>query len=519
MKVFAIKAIVERTNPTILREIRIEGSRTVKELIAAVILVILVDEKKAALTGRLSGGKGNIGQNGKLADCLSVGEFYRLESAKNFNSAVRLEVLSFEEEEHFYAPSLTRFREASYAMRLYDNWEEELYSDTGRSTRVLEVLNRRLLAHFCPEKIPPKFHWDIARSLEKILDRENIPDIRTWAREQGITCPTGLRKKEMITALVGQVNQETWWKKLLGALPLSEYRNLKTLCLNGRLKELQSYYIDEIFPELWQHKMIDIDHNRLVAARELMKFMERWLMEGAEEEYLPGAALRNVLSAAGKLYGAFDAEAVLKLMASCYPEYYDEKMIRNTLETKPSFLNGRIRRLTADAWYLVPDISEEKGRTLLMTSAQAGGVRFYPDREYLERIAIESYFFDEDMADDMLQFLSKDLRLYQYDIPGAMRYLQHAAYLGLPEDVPARYLAERCGYKLTGTPVKRMKDFWRANIKRFRLMSLGGLTTLEFEKLAAKPKSAAPAARRIYPNEPCPCGSGKKYKYCCGRNA
>ena len=25
--------------------------------------------------------------------------------------------------------------------------------------------------------------------------------------------------------------------------------------------------------------------------------------------------------------------------------------------------------------------------------------------------------------------------------------------------------------------------------------------------------------RKIYPNDPCPCGSGKKYKKCCGRNA
>jgi len=25
-------------------------------------------------------------------------------------------------------------------------------------------------------------------------------------------------------------------------------------------------------------------------------------------------------------------------------------------------------------------------------------------------------------------------------------------------------------------------------------------------------------APRIYPNDPCPCGSGKKYKKCCGRN-
>ena len=26
-------------------------------------------------------------------------------------------------------------------------------------------------------------------------------------------------------------------------------------------------------------------------------------------------------------------------------------------------------------------------------------------------------------------------------------------------------------------------------------------------------------SEKIYPNSPCPCGSGKKYKQCCGRNA
>ena len=29
---------------------------------------------------------------------------------------------------------------------------------------------------------------------------------------------------------------------------------------------------------------------------------------------------------------------------------------------------------------------------------------------------------------------------------------------------------------------------------------------------------AAKAAVKIYPNDPCPCGSGKKYKKCCGKN-
>ena len=25
--------------------------------------------------------------------------------------------------------------------------------------------------------------------------------------------------------------------------------------------------------------------------------------------------------------------------------------------------------------------------------------------------------------------------------------------------------------------------------------------------------------KKIFPNDPCPCGSGKKYKKCCGKNA
>ena len=32
-----------------------------------------------------------------------------------------------------------------------------------------------------------------------------------------------------------------------------------------------------------------------------------------------------------------------------------------------------------------------------------------------------------------------------------------------------------------------------------------------------KPKQRAKA--KVYPNDPCPCGSGKKYKQCCGRKA
>ena len=37
------------------------------------------------------------------------------------------------------------------------------------------------------------------------------------------------------------------------------------------------------------------------------------------------------------------------------------------------------------------------------------------------------------------------------------------------------------------------------------------------ESAARAPKKRT--EKKVYPNDPCPCGSGKKYKQCCGRKA
>jgi len=39
------------------------------------------------------------------------------------------------------------------------------------------------------------------------------------------------------------------------------------------------------------------------------------------------------------------------------------------------------------------------------------------------------------------------------------------------------------------------------------------------EEEQPKPQTVRRKGRKIGRNEPCPCGSGKKYKHCCGRNA
>ncbi len=44
------------------------------------------------------------------------------------------------------------------------------------------------------------------------------------------------------------------------------------------------------------------------------------------------------------------------------------------------------------------------------------------------------------------------------------------------------------------------------------------LRSMKKEKTVLPVNNARRVEKRIYPNDPCPCGSGKKYKKCCGRN-
>ena len=39
-----------------------------------------------------------------------------------------------------------------------------------------------------------------------------------------------------------------------------------------------------------------------------------------------------------------------------------------------------------------------------------------------------------------------------------------------------------------------------------------------YEPNAGSPEAKSAKERKIGPNDPCPCGSGKKYKLCCGLN-
>ncbi|MBN1334288.1 MAG: preprotein translocase subunit SecA [Synergistales bacterium] len=72
---------------------------------------------------------------------------------------------------------------------------------------------------------------------------------------------------------------------------------------------------------------------------------------------------------------------------------------------------------------------------------------------------------------------------------------------------------------VSGTPEQREPLPSGMALKKEFHPSLPGLTSGNSEKADQLPAQQVRKGKKIGRNDPCPCGSGKKYKHCCGRNA
>ena len=101
------------------------------------------------------------------------------------------------------------------------------------------------------------------------------------------------------------------------------------------------------------------------------------------------------------------------------------------------------------------------------------GLRAYAQRDPVNEYKLESY----DMFEEMVRLIREDTvrRLYQIKI----------------EKAPERRAAARPVTEMHGGPTARRDA----------------------------PRSPVKAGGKVGRNSPCPCGSGKKYKNCCGRTA
>ena len=160
-------------------------------------------------------------------------------------------------------------------------------------------------------------------------------------------------------------------------------------------------------------------------------------------------------------------------------------------------------------------------------------MRLMEDDIYLEILKeqekVERYLPDEE--EEFLAFGEHEVQEVNEDTTFFLEYIMKEANLDYPAATLAVYLIQEAIrmnqgdeelfaiLSELGCSFRRAKQFDKAEqmLKKFenrtRKWEYNGHTSMELNRGIVE----FPVNRNVYPNDPCPCGSGKKYKYCCGK--
>ena len=193
--------------------------------------------------------------------------------------------------------------------------------------------------------------------------------------------------------------------------------------------------------------------------------------------------------------GNANAEGLTHLAAAMEGIYF----ARGTLAARASQLEGKTAQEVADIIYEIAQKTYEAKE-----NTYTPAIMRELERVVMLRVVDEYWMDNIDAMDDLKQGI------------GLRAYGQHDPVIAYKEE----------GFQMFEAMIQAIRE---ETIRRMFLVQLRTNQEVKREKVAKETGTAAsgkpsvkPAPirkeKKVGPNDPCPCGSGKKYKKCCGRN-
>lgn len=242
--------------------------------------------------------------------------------------------------------------------------------------------------------------------------------------------------------------------------------------------------------------------------------------------------IRFVVNTCLELYGVCTLEQIMSvLLGEDVEETVDEEEegeCENIEETVQEFLPylEEQRVLWLDGKYIVsPYLKTEKEYKELLRRQKKN--YYVPDIEMIKvfgsgKILVKNEEYqtvfkllnreikDQDRTEVILENLSKGVAREDWEIPKIMNCLC---------DWNVEFTSDKAADKLIESLSK-----WIYGIRRWsecghsRKELYKDNTDLKYIASGNKIEAEKKAVKKVYPNDPCPCGSGKKYKKCCGKS-
>ena len=513
MRMFRIKMTAARTNPQQIREVRIDSEKTVGELLELVRIVYEYGDVRGSLLNEAGASQS---PETKLKDRIHVRDLLTVNYTDKSITPIYLEVLEEFDGSGETAPILERYRTIPRRTRKtafgYPAFAPE------EAERFQKYLNKEISKVFAPELVVPDFAWEIATPWQSLLDSGTAADLKILIKENKLPVNVYLRKAELEKGIIKEAGKSDFWENIMQTMGITEYFQVKELCIQGS-KFVNGDAVDTTFPVLSRNRLVDENYwYRTILAKEFMEFFENWLGSGKEREYIKDHAEQTCFLAACRLYGFADRELVTEFYKIMCPE-------QNAAERVGTFwkqamqcaLQYNIKKIVGmEVYYDSQSVSSNSVKLLYRSFLTSDRFHYVPTKAEIEDIAISGIGFSEKDREALIDMMERKYRCERTNGRFIVGELEKAIHTGIPAGELTGYLQKALLSGRRSSYLGDIMEILERAQRTVRKIPLGGYTETEINRAVTK-KKVVRVEKKIYPNDPCPCGSGKKYKNCCGR--
>jgi hypothetical protein len=352
--------------------------------------------------------------------------------------------------------------------------------------------------------------------LREVLSAETVPELRKLAKGYYVEGTSKLKKAELIDAVTAALQERGRMEELLYVTDEQTWKLFRQIDEQGSVKlgtQKSVYY--EILEELCYLRQYETEDG-IVATMplEIKKLFDEIVADGYAVQKERFDLIHAYALAAVNLYGIISQDDFVAL----FNQQNSEQV--SVDECFPIL----VRHIAVGApycfWkeYLVSDEFEENEFQDVEDLAFRIGEkpRYIPDRSEFLRYADQGYFEHNAYTDALEQYLVETLhqnRMTARDIVEQIHYAcMTEAGMQAVFDILEEYQIE-----LRENQLRKVVDLIIGISNSTRLWSNNGHTPSELSGRAIRRPIIQAVSKKIGRNDPCPCGSGKKYKRCCGR--
>lgn len=366
---------------------------------------------------------------------------------------------------------------------------------------------------------------EVTENLEEVLQRAPDSLIDLILNEmEGMTEDTGRKEKESI--LLSGIPE--YFKTQMISMDLIKLKLLLKVMSYQQLEPMElATVMAEFIPNGWVFNFGDGETYQLVVTEQIQSILMKLNQEDVKKKLEASFMIRSIFSICLRLYGVFSKELfwdIYKIFILDGLEQPAEDMISVFHEMLKVL--EKERRLSVNGNYIVSSEvrSDEQYKEIL--NIQKKKAYYVPGEKEIEAYllgkwadrtkeyeevfnCLNSELRDLSETEEMLDEIAKRVAVDDWNIPEIMNCLFEWDVAFTNDNSVVRLTRAMSEWLYT---IRRWSEF--GNSRKDMQLPNDQDEYILSSNLSTQKTSVG---KKIYPNDPCPCGSGKKYKKCCGK--